>query len=76
MRMNKHLLKIITEYIDYKLKYVDELENITIRIYNDVSRWQYHTDYAMYNVQFVQNYKYLGKFRIRRKKNNCWDVWD
>jgi hypothetical protein len=72
--MNKHLIKIVNDYIDNKLPYIDELEKITSIIYRDINDWRYYLNYnikyhksvssSVYGVGFRFNYRY----RIRNYK--------
>jgi hypothetical protein len=75
--MNKHLLKIINEYIDYKLKYVDELKNNTIGIYSDVDVWRYNINYCIvYDHGGTRPIGYTDEWQYRtRRYNNYWNIY-
>jgi hypothetical protein len=43
--INKHLIKIINGYIDYKLAFEDELLNKTYSIQHGTNNWYFYDDY-------------------------------
>lgn len=71
---NKHLTRLITEYIDFNLSYLNELIRMTKAVYNDLDDWRYYNDYCIKYDQNTRIYK-IGwrdnhKFQIIK-----YDVW-
>lgn len=46
--MNKYLLKIISEYINYNIAYKDELLSKTYMLYHDNYHWYTYDTYCVY----------------------------
>lgn len=57
--MNKHLIKIILEYIEYELPFIKELLNKTRDILTDTSYyWNYNNHYKSMNSNITMNHQY------------------
>lgn len=67
--MNKHLSKIVIDYIEQKLPFTIELKNKTRDLYYDISGWRYYTNYTVkysngdfvFDIGHVINNKYKIK---------------
>jgi hypothetical protein len=75
--MNKYLLKIVIEYIDYKLIFTEELKTNTNMLYEDFSNWRYYDNYSIkyddttgsgYNIGYI----YGNDCKIRRNSDSGW----
>lgn len=81
MIRNKHLIKIINEYINYKLKYLHELENNTSIIWRNFNTFRYYSTYRIvyddtdYYNNFPIEYKDEHKYKIRKNINGEWAIY-
>jgi hypothetical protein len=79
--INKHLIKIINEYVDYKLNFLNELKKTTIVIHSDVNSWRYYSNrcirYDDFCMIYSEGYNENTKCRIIHDKNwYCFYVFD
>jgi hypothetical protein len=44
---NKHLLKIVNEYVDHKLPFMNELSKNTTHLYTDFNNWRYYPEHSI-----------------------------
>lgn len=84
---NVHLQKIIIEYIDYKLLFINELRKKTEKIKYDVDIWRYYTKYSIryqdigndfpFFTKDVPNYRiiYLKEPKESLKNSKYWGIW-
>lgn len=79
---NKYLIKIIDEYIDYKLEYLAQLKIITRMILRDLNTWRYYFNYCIVydNNEFCAyplRYKDETQYRIQQNKYyyNYWEIY-
>lgn len=87
--MNKHLIKIINDYLDYKKPfYIELLDKTKELIIPNSDNWYYYDHYAIcsesysliYNEEFIIHKKgyifssvYNGRFEIKRTEDH-WEI--
>jgi hypothetical protein len=79
--MNKHLCKIVYEYINTKNPYINELLNKTTDVLEDTNYWYTYNTYAKCNEDYldndwVRNNIFDGKFTYVKNWNYKWLVVD
>lgn len=84
--MNKHLRKIIDDYLDYKFPFITEIENITKSIEFTNKNWIFYDRYSvkigysttvddpMYKHEYKIGYKNYS-FNYIGKYNNSWHIF-
>jgi hypothetical protein len=73
--MNRHLKRIIQEYIDHELPFIDELLISTISILRVIDTFQYYDKYYIDTEEFLfRKTDIMEKRKYTRLYGCCWII--